>query len=92
MTTPSAHVPEDDFPHQAADVRAGQSDEIHLEHQWFGDHEFAALAGVTNLRTLIIDLCAQPVNDRLVPLRYALLVSLCFVEDDLLYGASSTAT
>src|ERR1051326_7607347 len=52
---PSAHVAENDFPHQAAWVRAGESDEIHLERQWFGNQEFAALAGEKNLRTLLID-------------------------------------
>jgi hypothetical protein len=52
---PSAHVAEDDFPHQAAWVRAGQSDEIRLEHQWFNNQEFAALAGEKNLRNLLID-------------------------------------
>jgi len=52
---PSAHVAENDFPHQDAWVRAGLSDEIRLEHQWFGNQEFAALAGEKNLRTLLID-------------------------------------
>jgi Leucine-rich repeat (LRR) protein len=55
VSRPPPAVVELDFPHQSALVRAGESDEIRLERQWFGDQEFAALAGLKNLRTLIID-------------------------------------
>jgi len=40
---------------QTAWVRAGDADEIHIEHTAFSDQEFVRLAGLENLRTLLID-------------------------------------
>jgi hypothetical protein len=44
-----------DLTTQAAAVRTGKTDEIQIEHSTFSNQEFARLAGLKNLRTLIID-------------------------------------
>jgi hypothetical protein len=50
---PAHHEP--DLAAQAAAVRAGDWDQIQIEHTAFSDQEFARLAGLENLRTLLID-------------------------------------